>query len=66
VTPLLQLHFVRLYRALFAIAGGDLAFMNHWYRTNNNALGGEPAKLCESIGGLRRTNEYLDAMRGKV
>ncbi|NQZ06024.1 MAG: DUF2384 domain-containing protein [Algicola sp.] len=62
----LQLHFVRLYRALFAIAGGDVEFMKHWYRTNNTTLGGEPAKLCQSIVGLIRTNEYLDAMRGKV
>ncbi len=62
----LQLHFVRLYRALFAIAGGDSGFMNHWYRTNNKVLGGVPAQLCQSISGLIRINEYLDAMRGKV
>ena len=62
----LQLHFVRLYRSLFAIAGGDIEFMNHWYHTKNNALNGAPDKLCLSIEGLFRTNQYLDAMRGKV
>jgi len=62
----LQLHFIRLYRSLFAIAGGDNDFMHHWYSTNNSALNGVPAKLCLSIEGLFRTNQYLDAMRGKV
>ena len=62
----LQLHFVRLYRSLYAIAGGDLNFMQHWFRTDNTALGGVPANLCTSIIGLLSTTEYLDAMRGKV
>ena len=62
----LQLHFIRLYRSLFAIAGGDAEFMRHWYATHNNALNGVPAVLCLSIEGLFRSNQYLDAMRGKV
>lgn len=62
----LQLHFIRLYRSLFAIAGGDNEFMNHWYHSDNKALNGTPATLCLSIDGLFRTNQYLDAMRGKV
>ena len=62
----LQLQMVRLYRSLHAIAGGDRAFMCHWYRTDNHALNGNPATLCQSIVGLLATNEYLDAMRGKV
>ncbi len=65
-TAELQLHFIRLYRSLFAIAGGDAEFMYHWYSTNNTALNGVPAVLCLSIEGLFRTNQYLDAMRGKV
>ncbi|WP_448556767.1 MbcA/ParS/Xre antitoxin family protein [Thalassotalea montiporae] len=60
------LHFIRLYRSLFAIAGGDEAFMQHWYRTHNNALNGIPAEICPTIEGLYRTNQYLDAMRGKI
>lgn len=62
----LQLHFIRLYRSLFAIAGGDIDFMNHWFGTNNKALGGIPSQLCERVDGLVRTNDYLDAMRGKI
>ncbi|MFT4929881.1 MAG: hypothetical protein ACI8WB_006016 [Phenylobacterium sp.] len=62
----LQLHFIRLYRSLFAIAGGDMTFMNHWFMTDNTALAGVPAQLCERIDGLLRINDYLDAMRGKI
>ena len=62
----LCLHFVRVYRSLFAISGGDRNFMRHWLSTDNNALGDSPLKLMFSIIGLIRVNEYLDAMRGKV
>ncbi len=65
-TAELQLNFIRLYRSLFAVAGGDHDFMKHWFRTKNKALNGVPAELCQSILGLIRTNQYLDAMRGKV
>ncbi len=62
----LSLHFVRLYRSLFAISGGDNGFMRHWFTTHNNALGGVPAERVKSVLGLVQTNEYLDAMRGKT
>ncbi len=62
----LSLHFVRLYRSLFAISGGDHGFMRHWLRTHNTALNGVPLELVQSIVGLVQTNNYLDAMRGKI
>ncbi|MBX2849562.1 MAG: MbcA/ParS/Xre antitoxin family protein [Acidiferrobacterales bacterium] len=62
----LCLQFVRAYRSLFAIAGGDRGFMRHWLNTYNSALAGEPLKLMFSIVGLVHVNEYLDALRGKV
>ena len=62
----MQLHFIRLYRSLFAISGGDNDFMGHWYTTPNKALNGVPSILCQKVEGLIRANEYLDAMRGKV
>ncbi len=62
----LQLNFIRVYRSLYAIAGGDKKFMKHWYKTDNKALHGAPADLCQTILGLVRVNQYLDAMRGKV
>jgi len=62
----LCLQFVRLYRSLFAISGGDKGFMQHWMNTHNKALSGKPLELITTILGLMQTNEYLDAMRGKV
>jgi len=62
----LSLHFIRLYRSLFAISGGDQMFMRHWFTTPNSALGGKPADLVQSVVGLMQTNDYLDAMRGKI
>lgn len=62
----LCLQLVRVYRSLFAIAGGDQAFMRHWFSTYNTALSGTPSELVQSIVGLMLVNEYLDAMRGKV
>lgn len=62
----LCLHFVRVYRSLFAIAGGDANFMRHWLSTDNKVLAGQPLELLSSVVGLVRVNQYLDAMRGKV
>lgn len=59
----LQLHFIKLYRSLFAISGGDGEFMSHWFHTKNKTLNGIPASLCLSAEGLFRTNQYLDAMQ---
>jgi hypothetical protein len=62
----LCLQLVRAYRSLFAIAGGDHAFMRHWFNAHNTALSGKPCEMVLSIIGLMRVNGYLDAMRGKV
>ena len=62
----LCLQLVRLYRSLYAIAGGDKAFMRHWLSSNNSALAAKPLDLLSSISGLVRVNLYLDAMRGKT
>lgn len=62
----LALLLVRIYRALYAMMGGDIGAMQHWYRTPNRHLGGTPAELVASVQGLIRVVEYLDAIRGKV
>jgi transcriptional regulator with XRE-family HTH domain len=59
-------HFVRLYRSLDAIVGGDQQACRDWFRANNTHLGGRPAELIHSIRGLLDVVQYLDAMRGKV
>lgn len=62
----IQLLLIRIYRSLYAIAGGDIEFMRHWFTTPNKGLNGKPSELVQSILGLARVNQYLDAMRGKV
>lgn len=62
----LCLQFIRAYRSLFAISGGDQTFMRHWLSSHNKALSNEPLKLMFSVLGLIQVNEYLDALRGKV
>lgn len=62
----LQLQLIRLYRSLYAIAGGEKAFMRHWLNSPNKALNGTPKTLLQTVVGLVSVNQYLDAMRGKV
>ncbi|SMH33547.1 antitoxin Xre/MbcA/ParS toxin-binding domain-containing protein [Mesorhizobium australicum] len=62
----LALLFVRLYRALDAIMGGDDAASRHWLRAENLALGGQPLARIRSIDGLTHVLAYLDARRAPV
>jgi hypothetical protein len=62
----LQILFIRLYRSLFALFGGDLTSMKHWFDHNNSHIRGVPRDLCLSVTGLVNVNAYLDALRGKA
>ncbi len=63
----LSLLLIRVYRALFAIVGGDPASMEHWIKTPNNHLGGQaPCDLLARADGLTQVLWYLDAMRGRI
>ena len=62
----LGLLFVRLFRSLDAIVGGDEAVARAWLRNNNAALGGKPLKLIETVPGLVNALAYLDARRALV
>jgi hypothetical protein len=57
---------VRLYRALYAIAGGDENTMKGWMRAANTALGGAPAGRIRSVTGLADAVAYLDSRRAAV
>lgn len=57
----LGLLFVRLFRSLDAIVGGDEVVARAWLRGDNDALGGRPVKLIETVWGLARVLAYLDA-----
>lgn len=55
--------FVRLYRSLDAIVGGDDAVAGAWLRNDNTVLGDKPANLIQSVSGLMNVIHYLDARR---
>jgi len=57
--------FVRLYRSLDALLGGDDEQARRWIHAENHHLNGTPADLIRSVTGLMHVTEYLDAMRGK-
>jgi transcriptional regulator with XRE-family HTH domain len=55
--------FVRMFRALDAIVGGDENVAAKWVRNHNTALGGEPLVIMKSLPGLVDCLAYLDARR---
>jgi len=55
--------FVRLYRSLDAIVGGDDAVAAQWLKADNTALQDKPANLIQKITGLIDVLHYLDARR---
>jgi hypothetical protein len=58
--------FVRAFRSLDALVGGDEARAQAWLRADNAHLGGPPAELVSSAEGLVRVLIYLDALRGRI
>ena len=58
---------IRVYRALYAIVGGDAESLRHWMKTPNRHFSDQvPTELASSYQGLAALNVYLDAMRGRV
>ena len=62
----LALLFVRLYRSLDAVVGGDDTVAADWLTNNNTALNGKPIDLIQSISGLVSVITYLDSRRAVV
>ncbi|MBN9063955.1 MAG: DUF2384 domain-containing protein, partial [Rhizobiales bacterium] len=58
--------FIRLFRSLDAITGGDEAAARAWLRADNTALGGKPIDMILRISGLLDVIGYLDARRAVV
>jgi len=59
-------YFLRLYRSLDTLFGGNRENSVKWFTSSNTHLGGAPIELVKSIGGLVEVTGYLDAMLGKV
>jgi uncharacterized protein (DUF2384 family) len=62
----LAILFVRLYRSLDAIVGGDDDAARAWLKNPNTALDGEPLTLIQTVPGLMNAIQYLDARRAVV
>lgn len=56
--------FVRLFRSLDAILGGEQS--RQWLRSANQGLGGKPIELIRHAEGFIRVLNYLDAYRGRL
>jgi len=55
--------FLRLFRSLDGITGGDTAVARAWLHNENTALGATPIALIDSVQGLVNVVAYLDARR---
>ena len=63
----LALLLIRIYRALYAIVGGDTQAMQHWLKTPNRHFNlRAPAELIQKVDGIALVAQYLDAMRGRA
>jgi transcriptional regulator with XRE-family HTH domain len=62
----LALLFLRLYRSLDALVGGDDRQAAAWLSAANAHLNGVPAERIRTVEGLVDVVQYLDAMRGRI
>jgi hypothetical protein len=62
----LALLFLRMYRSLDALVGGDDAKAREWMSSDNTHVRGIPAERITTVEGLVDVVQYLDAMRGKL
>ncbi len=58
--------FIRLYRSLDAIVGGDEAVARAWLKNPNTALRSHPIDLIHKVQGLLDVIHYLDARRAPI
>ncbi len=58
--------FVRVFRSLDAIVGGEDAVAAKWLRSPNDALGAPPIERIKTVQGLVGVLAYLDARRAIV
>ena len=59
----LAIQFVRLFRSLDALVGGDTRVARFWLNNTNQALNGRPVEKIRTATGLLAVIAYLDARR---
>ena|SRR5690349_5197813 len=62
----LALLFLRLFRSLDALVGGDDDKARQWLAADNAHVRGVPAERIRTVEGLVDVVQYLDAMRGHL
>ena len=62
----LALLFLRAYRSLDTLVGGDEAAAREWMHAPNTHVGGIPAERIRTVEGLVDVVRYLDAVRGTL
>ena len=62
----LGLLFVRVFRSLDAMVGGEEPVARAWMRSSNTVLGEAPIALIQTVTGLVSVVSYLDARRARV
>jgi hypothetical protein len=62
----LAVMFIRLYRSLDALVGGDDSVARAWLKNKNPALKDSPRQLIQTVSGLTDVLQYLDARRAVV
>jgi Protein of unknown function (DUF2384) len=55
--------FVRFYRGLDAIVGGDDKVAAHWLQNENSVLNARPLDMIQTLEGLINAIQYVDARR---
>jgi len=58
--------FIRLFRSLDAIVGGDGLVAGSWLRNPNSALEAKPIEKMQTVSGVLDVIAYLDARRALV
>lgn len=60
-------HFVRLYRSLSSLVGGNDELARSWLKSTNRAFDGRcPLDQIKRVDGLLHACEYLDALRARL
>jgi hypothetical protein len=63
----LSAHFVRLYRSIASLVGGNDELARSWLKSANQAFDNRhPIEVVKRIDGLLHVCEYLDAHRARV
>ena len=58
--------FIRLFRSLDALVGGDAKAARVWLRSPNNAINDTPIEAIQKVAGLMNVIAYLDARRAVI